>query len=160
MRFHLCPALLLIASALWGMPAAAGANVTFADIKSFTDADTRHGNAKNELRAHLQRLGGQLDPGLDLAVTILDINLAGLDHSIRGPFGPRVLTGSTFPSMSLRYVLTRKGKTISSGQENLSDQLYLERPGATRSGDSLRYEKNMLDDWFRSRFADHMKRGG
>ncbi len=160
MRFHLCPALLLAAAALWVAPATAGVKVIFANAKNYTDVDTRQGNTKGELRAYLQRLGAQLDPGLDLTVTFLDINLAGLDNTMQGPFGPRVLTGSTFPSLSLRYVLSRKGKTIASGGESLSDQLYLGRPGATRSGDPLRYEKNMLDDWFRSRFAEHTKRGG
>jgi Protein of unknown function (DUF3016) len=155
MRFISCPALLLATTAVFAVPATAGVKVTFADPSGFTDLDRRNGDAKRELRLYLQRLGTRLSPGLDLSVTILDINMAGLDHTVRQPFGPRIMTGSTFPSMRLRYLLTRKGKTIASGQDSISDQLYLGRPGV-RSGDSLAAEKNLLDDWFRQRFSDQM----
>jgi hypothetical protein len=156
MRFILCPALLLATSVLCAGHAAAGVKVTFANPAGYTDLDRREGDVKRELRLYLQRLGARLGPGFNLSVTVLDINMAGLDHTLRRPFGPRIMTGSTFPGMRLRYVLTRGGKTVASGEDSISDQLYLSRPGV-RSGDTLAAEKNMLEDWFGRRFATYLK---
>ncbi len=157
MRFISCPALLLATAAAWASPATAGVKVAFADPSGFTDIDRRNGDVKRELRLYLQRLGAQLGPGLDLSVTVLDINLAGIEHPVRGPSFPRIMTGATPPSLRLRYVLTRNGRTIASGEDSVSDHFYLSRPGA-RSGDALTYEKTLLNDWFDRRFADHLKR--
>jgi hypothetical protein len=41
-----------------------------------------------------------------------------------------------------------------SAQETVIDQYYLARP-TRASSDPLRYEKAMLDDWFRARFVDY-----
>ena len=88
MRFISCPALLLATAAMLAGPATAGVKVTFAEPSGFTDLDRRNGDVKRELRLYLQRLGARLSPGLDLAVTILDINMAGLDNTVRQPLGP------------------------------------------------------------------------
>ena len=41
----------------------------------------------------------------------------------------------------LRYRLIANGKLIAAGEESLSDQLYMSRPGAALSSDELRYER-------------------
>ena len=37
---------------------------------------------------------------------------------------------------------------------------FLRSRGYGSPSDPLRYEKIMLDDWFRSRFASHLRKGG
>jgi hypothetical protein len=88
-------------------------------------------------------------------VTVLDIDAAGFDMSTRGPSSYRVLSGATWPKVKLRYVLTKNGKVVTSGEEWITDQRA--HAGMAPSSDPLRYEKNMLDDWFSARFASHMR---
>ena len=149
----------LIAAALWASPADAAVKVSFADPQRYVDGDSRYVNVQKDLRAYLQRLGGRLERGVDLRVTVLDIDLAGFDMSTRNPHKYRVLTGATWPKIKLRYVLTKNRKTIASGEEWLTDHFYRSRIGLASTNDPLRYEKNMLEDWFHSRFSSHMKNG-
>jgi hypothetical protein len=153
-------AISLIAAVLWAAPADARVKVSFADPARYADGELRYANVQKDLRAYLQRLGGRLNRGVDLNVTVLDIDLAGFDMSTRSPHKYRVITGATWPKIKLRYTLTKNRKTIASGEEWLTDHLYRSRIGMASTSDPLRYEKNMLDDWFSSRFASHLKSGG
>ena len=150
-------ALSFVAVLLLAEPVAAGVKVSFADPERFTDADLRGVDVVKDLRAYFQRLGSRLDRSIDLSVTVLDINAAGFDMSTRGPSSYRVLSGATWPKVKLRYVLTKNGKVIKSGEEWITDQIYRAHAGMASSSDPLRYEKNMLDDWFSARFASHMR---
>lgn len=141
-------------------PAAAGVRISFADLERFTDANVRGVDVVTELRAYFQRLGSRLNRGVDLNVTVIDIDAAGFDMSSRGPSSYRVFNGATWPKIKLRYVLRKNGKSIASGEEWVTDQLYRAHVGMASQSDPLRYEKNMLDDWFSTRFASHMRRGG
>jgi hypothetical protein len=147
-----CVAVLLLAG-----PAAAGVKVNFADPKRFVDADLRGVDVVKDLRTYFQRLGSRLDRGVDLNVTVLDIDAAGFDMSTRGPSNHRVLSGATWPKIKLRYALTRNGKVVASGEGWITDRVYRAHAGMASSSDPLRYEKNMLDDWFSARFASHMR---
>jgi hypothetical protein len=150
----------LVAAVLWAAPADARIKVSFADPARYADGEDRYVNVRKDLRAYLQRLGGRLERGVDLNVTMLDIDLAGFDMSTRNPHRRRVLTAATWPKIRLRYVLTKNRKTIASGEEWLTDHFYRSRIGLASTNDPLRYEKNMLEDWFHSRFASHLKSGG
>jgi Protein of unknown function (DUF3016) len=138
-------------------PAAAGVKVSFADPKRLADADLRGVDVVKDLRTYFQRLSSRLDRGIDLNVTVLDIDATGFDMSTRGPSSYRVLSGATWPKIKLRYALTKNGKVIASGEEWVTDQIYRAHAGMASSSDPLRYEKNMLDDWFSARFASHMR---
>jgi hypothetical protein len=148
-----------IAVALWTAPGHAGVAVTFANTQHYADADSRSVNVQKDLRAYLRHLGGRLERGVDLHVTVLDLDLVGFDMSTRGPNNVRVLTGATWPKIKLRYVLTKNRRTVAAGEEWLTDQFYRSRAGMASESDPLRYEKNMLDDWFRTRFASYLKAG-
>jgi hypothetical protein len=152
---HLFVVLLL---AVWSTaPAAAGVRVSFADSARFADADLSTADVAGSLRTHLQRLGGQFGRGFQLNVTVLDIDLAGFDMSSRGPSRYRILNGATWPKIKLRYALSRNGKSVTSGEEWVTDPFYRVHAGMGSSGDPLRYEKNMLDDWFQSRFSRYLR---
>ena len=134
--------------------AGAAVKVIFANTAQYTDGTRYDASAPDAIRTHLQRLGARyLQRGDSLTVTVLDLDLAGYDMSSRGPSRLRVLNGATPPKIRVRYRLERHHKVVAAGEDALSDQLYLGRPGAASSSDAFKYEKSMLDDWFRDRFA-------
>jgi hypothetical protein len=144
----------IAAAVLGAAPAGAAVKVTFANAAQYTDGSRYDASATAVIRTHLQRLAARyLDRGDSLAITVLDLDLAGYDLSSRGPNHLRVLNGATPPKIRLRYWLERNHKVIAAGEDALSDQFYLGRPGTATSSDTFKYEKAMLDDWFRERFA-------
>jgi hypothetical protein len=60
-----------------------------------------------------------------------------------------------WPMIQLRYSLVQNGAVIASGEERLRDMSYLDRRLYNRysSGDPLRYEKQMIDEWFGKKIA-------
>jgi hypothetical protein len=150
---RLLPAIATVTVLLWAAPSQAAVTVTFADPARFTDATRYDVDALGAIKSHFQHLGARyLGRGETLRVTILDFDLAGFDLSSRGPSRLRVLNGATSPKIRFRYRLESGRKLLASGEESLSDHSYLSRPGAGLSSDPLRYEKSMLDDWFRQKF--------
>jgi hypothetical protein len=152
-------ALAIITAVLGAAPAGAAIKVTFANAAHYTDGSRYDASAPGIIRAHLQRLAARyLDRGDTLAITVLDLDLAGYDLSSRGPSHLRVLNGVTPPKIRLRYRLERNHKVVAAGEDAISDQFYLGRPDTASSSDTLKYEKAMLDDWFRERFATSRSR--
>jgi hypothetical protein len=113
-----------------------------------------------ELGDHFARLGKALPPGQDLRVEVLDLGLAGhIRPNFRGQQDIRILRGGAdWPTMVLRYSLESNGQVIASGQDKLSDMDYLDRTSRVGEGDTLRYEKRMIDDWFKAKFGP--RKGG
>jgi hypothetical protein len=95
-------------------------------------------------------LDKKLPSGEQLKVEILDIDLAGRMVPRHGGVDDiRVMNGGAdWPHIKLRYTLTENGQTVRSGEENLSNMMYQQRYNRYADGDPLRYEKQMLDDWF------------
>ena len=156
-------AFLLAAAA--GLPAGeanAAVNVSFVQPERYTDATLANGYGEaarapvlNEIAAYLQQLGQRyLPPGRELTVEILDIDLAGqFEWWRRNAYDTRIMREVTRPRIALRYRLEEKGAVLARAEEALTDPYYLSNQAAQISGDPLRYEKSMLDDWFRARFA-------
>jgi hypothetical protein len=104
-----------------------------------------------DLSDHFAALAKKLPPGEELTVEVKDFNMAGrirpgrfTGHEIRILRG-----GADWPRMDLHYTLTRNGMVVASGDAHLSNMDYLQRINIYDSGDSLRYEKQMMDDWFK-----------
>jgi hypothetical protein len=143
----------------------AGVTVNFVEPEGYTDIKQREFRVTreerdrilNNLRSHLEGLGSELEPHQSVTVDILDIDLVGREEivSSRQP-DQRVAREFNGPSMKLRYVFEEGGQVIASAEETIRDQNYLNHPTLHYDGDSLRYEKYMLDNWFRERFV---KRG-
>jgi hypothetical protein len=145
----------LLAAAAAGAQAQA-VDVSFAPKGRFTDAgETPHDVARTEaeLSAHLQSLGQRLLPaGSKLKVVVTEIDLAG-DIPRRQPTSPRVLTGQADrPRLELRYEFTRADGQVEPGEATLSDLSYLDRRLST-TGAPLPYEKRLIEEWLRQRFA-------
>ena len=106
-----------------------------------------------DLTAHFDRLGKTLPAGQDLKVEVLDMRLAG--RLRRG--GPReirvIKNGADWPTMHIRYAVESGGKVITSGESKLSDMAYTSRTTRYSDGEPLRYEKRMIDEWFKKTIA-------
>ncbi len=58
------------------------------------------------------------------------------------------------PRFTMRYRLSEDGRTLVEGQETVVDPNYLANPAIYFSpSDPLRFDKAMLANWFRTRFA-------
>jgi hypothetical protein len=94
--------------------------------------------------------------GIQLEITVTDIDLAGDFEPWRGPqFSQVRITRDIYrPHISLEFRLTdASGSVVSAGQREISDIAYQERL-VRPPDDYLRYEKNILRDWFRNEFGD------
>lgn len=107
-----------------------------------------------DLSAHFAHMAKQLPAGQSLKVEVLDVDLAGRTYPRRfSPDEIRVMRGGAdWPTMHLRYSLEQDGKVLRSGDEHLSNMAYQDRVNRYSSGDPLRYEKQMMDDWFQKEF--------
>ena len=163
MRQGTLAALLLAAPCALATPATAAVSVNFVHPESYSDANT-YGRYRGpaspsllrELEAHFAKLGTRYLPaGQELRIDVLDIDLAGEYEPFRFYlYDVRVLRGVTWPRIKLRYVLQQNGQVLREAEELVADQAYL--MGVPRLGntDRLYYEKRMLEDWFRQRFAE------
>ena len=142
--------------------ARAEVQVTFTAPETYLDAGLlrRDGERAREvalrtIREELMRLGERyLAPSQTLEIEVLDIDLAGEIEWWHGPYDIRFLRSYTWPKIKLRYTLKQNGRSIRSHEELVSDPSYqMNVIAATRSGDVMPYEKEMLARWFRSRFA-------
>jgi hypothetical protein len=162
MRLRSCIAIgLLVAGTVTA--ARAEVIVTFDHPETYTDAalygDLGPGArdpALQGIRRHLEQLGARyLGAGQKLKVDVLDLDLAGRFEPIRPlAHDTRILRDITWPRVTLRYTLEVDGVIRAADMVTLADQRYRARPSVYQPNDPLRYEKAMLDDWFRARFVE------
>ncbi|NVE01579.1 DUF3016 domain-containing protein [Massilia sp. BJB1822] len=159
MRLHarhaLAAALLLLAAT-----AASAAEVTVNFIKpdSYNDLPRMARDRElilKDLREHFVKLGQNLPAGQSLKIDVSDIDLAGRLEPGRRIDDIRILNGGAdWPHMALHYSLEADGTVVRSGDSQLSNMNYIQRLNRYSEGDSLRYEKQMLDDWFQATFTE------
>lgn len=152
--------LFVLAAILAASPADAVVQVQFEDAEQYVDAQ-RFGRSDVVLRGieeHLQQLGNTYLPAeVVLKIDVLDFDLAGgRDPTRHRARDSRVLRGgSDWPGARLRYSLESDGQVLLRGEETLADMDYTLHLNTYPAGDPLRYEKRMLDDWFKARFVEH-----
>lgn len=159
MRANLHRLLLLLSVCLWTSSAGATVTVSFTNPENYTDMgrypEDMH-TQMNTIEVHLKQLGERyLLPNQLLKIEVVDVDLAGhLSPSHRLGRDVRILRGKAdWPSIKLHYVLEADGRVLLDRQESVADMGYLQHSNQHYSGQSLPYEKRMLDDWFRQRFA-------
>ncbi|MES2128325.1 MAG: DUF3016 domain-containing protein [Pseudomonadota bacterium] len=148
-------------AATLALPAAgamAGATVTFVHPEQYMDmpfSSIDRDQILREISDHFNKLAARLPAGQDLTIEVLDVDLAGhLWPSAHSGKEIRILKGGAdWPRMTLRYTLSEGGKVLASGQDDLSDMNYMYHHNRYFSSESLRYEKNMIDEWFDKRLA-------
>ncbi|KXI30942.1 DUF3016 domain-containing protein [Paraglaciecola hydrolytica] len=116
-----------------------------------------------QLLEYLQKLAAKLpdDQKLSLNVTNLDLagqvwpaSFVGFGH---GASDVRVIKNMDIPRISFTYKLVNTtGELIQEGDVELKDMAFMDRANRFFSSESLRYEKNMLKDWFDDEFPELM----
>ena len=154
--------LLLLARHAWAAP---NLSVVFVDPEKYSAAsysspfsnDQDRADVQRDIEQHLQLLAQRtLLPGDSLKIEVLDIDLAGRVEPLRSRIGSsvRVIRDISWPRMALRHTFTHGNQTTPSREERISDLNYLSSFNRYPSGDRLRYEKAMLDRWFKERFGN------
>lgn len=141
------------------LSARAGVTVTFTEPDKYTDMPFGQYEKQRVMEAmqkHFVKLGANLPAGQDLKVEILDIDLAGrIEPFARSTGDLRILRGKAdWPTVTLRYDLQSQGKSLKTGEERITDMSYLSGYNHYHSGEFLRYEKQMLDRWFKKSVSD------
>jgi hypothetical protein len=154
-------ALVAVAASFGLTVTSAGATVTVTFTKSDGYADMpftpwEKERVMKDLQSHFDKLGAQLPQGQDLKVEILDIDLAGrIEPRIGVSHDIRILKGGAdWPIIQLRYSVESQNKVLKSGESRVADMTYLSHFNRYSANEPLRYEKKMLDDWFKKVMAD------
>jgi hypothetical protein len=88
---------------------------------------------------------------LDLAGDVLPASFAGLGQSMSDV---RVVKPIYIPRMSFSYqLLSSDGTVLQEKEVKLKDMSFSNSHNRFFSSDALRYEKNMIADWFEGEFA-------
>ncbi len=132
----------------------AGVTVKFIEPENFVDLPFMphaRASALAEIQKHFEKYGAQMAASQNLAIEVLDIDLAGTEEqNFRHGREVRVLRGTAdWPSMRLRYTLETEGRVVKSGESRLSSMNYLHQHNRYFSNEPLRYEKQMIDGWLR-----------
>lgn len=147
-------AVLTLASAA----ASADVQVNFIHPEQFSDTKDNHGFRQPEVLKDIEAyLVAQFDkrlPGRDVRIDVLDVDLAGEVEPFlwRGEW-LRVMRQATSPSMALSWEVREAGKIVQQGKTRLRDMNYQDGFNVHYSGDSLRYEKRMIDRWLQREFG-------
>jgi hypothetical protein len=125
---------------------------TFIDIKDnfgFRDPDVLKGIEK-----HLVEQAQKYLPGRDVRINVTDVDLAGQVEPLgRSWTWVRVMRTVTLPSISLNYEVRDGDKVVKQGEATLRDMNYQDGFNSYFGSETLRYEKRMIDRWFKDEFS-------
>lgn len=152
--------IVLAAALLAGMGAAhAAVTVKYEKPDDFLDmprSERDRDQILKDVTAHFESLGKELPAGQDLRVTVTDFDLAGRLEPRRWAVDEiRIMRGGAdWPRMTVSWTLEQNGNVLRSGTDDVSNMNYQQRMTRYFSNDSLRYEKQMIDDWFHKAIVD------
>jgi len=132
--------------------------VTFQDSDKYTDASENQSTDTSPyylglLKDCLQTTAAPLlTPGHRLAITVLDVDLAG-DTRLNPLHQIRVMTATTLPRVHLKFqLLDADGKVLREGDRQLSDLNYQDNLRLPGADEPLYYDKLLLSTWVRNEF--------
>jgi len=138
---------------------AATSEVTWGDYKKFRDIDEGNENRKSfrertfkEFEKHFAKLAETLPEDQVLKIEVTDVDLAG-DTRFSGVNQMRIIKDNYFPRINLSYDLVdQDGKSIKAETVVIKDMNFMMGSHLKYRNESLTYEKQMLDDWFKETF--------
>ena len=150
-KFTLCVAL-----ALSTISFAGSAEVRWSNVEKYSDVhegDEKKAdfveNTLSELERHFIKLESKLPQGYKLHVNVYDLDLAG-GVSFQSSRHIRVIGERQSPRILFKYqVLNSKNELVTQGTENLRDTNFKNNRSRRYPNQSLRYEKRLLDKWFK-----------
>lgn len=132
--------------------ALAEVSVTYVKPDDYTDmpfSPVERERTLKDFSDYFATLNKKLPQGQTLKIEVLDIDLAGRLYPRRAGDDIRVMTGGAdWPRMHLRYTLEENGQVLRSGDDQISSMNYQWSRTSYFDSDAMRYEKQMLDDWF------------
>jgi hypothetical protein len=139
--------------ALAASGASAATTVNYVEPDHFSDVPFtpwERDNVLQQITDHFIKLGKELPPDQDLRIDVLDVDLAGREiPNARNGRDIRIVKGAAdWPRMQLRYAVEQNGQVIKSGEAQIQDMNYQNHLNRYFDSDPLRYEKQMIDDWF------------
>jgi hypothetical protein len=91
---------------------------------------------------------------LDLAGQVWPASHLGLGHSVSDV---RIIKNIDIPRINFSYqLLNESGEVLQQSEVKLKDMSFLDRSNRFFKSESLRYEKNMLQRWFKQEFSTHI----
>jgi hypothetical protein len=132
----------------------------FRDVKPANDSRKRFRERTfKKLDEYLVELAEKLPDGHKLLITVDDLDLAGQvwPASFIG-FGHsgsdvRLIKSIDIPRMSFQYKLVAEsGEVVQEAEVKLKDMSFQDRHNPFFRSENLRYEKNMIRDWFNDEF--------
>ena len=136
-------------------------SVTFVEPEKFTDVRRTEWEQNSRallaaLAKFMQNTGERtLPPDMVLFIKVTNVKLAGDFEPWLGPSfnQTRIIKSIYPPRIVLEFrLLDDRGRIVKQGQRDLTDIDYQRRDAQLRE-EYLRYEKNMLRDWFRNEFG-------
>lgn len=132
--------------------ASADVTVNYVKPEQFSDlpfSPWERDEVLKDLTEHFASLGARLPPGQNLRIDVKDVDLAGRIYPGRGVRDLRVIrNGAEWPRIDLHYTIESNGQVVRSGDAQLRDMSFMDRISRYADGDTLRYERRMIDDWF------------
>lgn len=138
--------------------ASAATTVNYVNPDRFTDVPFTAWDREDVLKRiteHFQKLGENLPAGQDLRIDVTDVDLAGREYpNARAGRDLRIMNGrADWPRIELHYAVEQGGQVIKSGDARLQSMDYQNQFNRYFDSDALRYEKQMIDDWFAKTIA-------
>lgn len=107
---------------------------------------------------HFAKLAAALPANQQLNIEVTNVDLAGDVHH-GGSNRIRLVKDLYFPRMDFSYQLLNADKSVvKSEQVALKDMSFLMTRALKYRNESLRYEKQMLDHWFKKSFINEMSK--
>ncbi|MBT0585318.1 DUF3016 domain-containing protein [Alteromonas oceanisediminis] len=135
----------------------------YRDVRPTNQSRTRFQEQTfNRLEAHFAEMAEALPEGQMLEVTVTDVDLAGQVWPSSfvglgsGAEDVRIIKDIDIPRMSFSYQLKENGLVIKESDVDLKDMGFLHTSLRGSDSETLRYEKRMLDDWFKKEFSDQI----
>lgn len=136
--------------------------VTWVNPKEFTDVKPSMGVASKFrertmtlLTEYMNELASELPEDQTLNIKVTDVDLAG--RVWPGAREVRVVRQLEIPRMDFSYeLLNADGSVVKSDTVELKDMGFMDSVGRTFRNDPLKYEKNMLQDWFNKEFKQEL----
>jgi hypothetical protein len=123
----------------------------FSDIKD--NSGFRDKDVLKDIEAHIVEQAQKTLPGRDLRIDVTDVNLAGeVEPLWRSAQWLRVMRNVTLPSIEFKYEVREAGQVVKQGEVTLRDMNYQDGFSSYSGSEPLRYEKRMIDRWFRQEF--------
>ncbi len=118
----------------------------------------------SNLKEHIEsKVDKYIPAGQHLALRITDVDMAGDFEPQRGPRfdDVRIIKDIYPPRVNLEFKLTdANGKVLKEGERKISDINFMATINNYFPDDTLRYEKQLLDDWFRDNSVSSISEAG